>query len=296
MQLSPKEYQIANNTVKLINDDCFNVLKNIDDNSIDLVIADPPYKLERPNQSGLKYLFDLKNINIDEPEWDYMNLDQYTDFTEKWLIEAIRVLKPTGNMFISGTYHNIGIINYLCQKNKFMIINEICWYKRNAIPNLACRRLTASFETILWIAKTKNYVFNYGDMKDGSFSEDTLKRQGRQMRNVWDIPTNGHESVGFYTQKPVKLYERMIRAGCPQNARSYILDPFAGSGTSAIAACNRGVNAILIEKEPDYVNLIDRRIQEYNISKPSTDNIFYFGSERRKRQETYDGPDKRKIA
>ena len=86
-----------------------------------------------------------------------------------------------------------------------MIINEIAWYKRNAVPNLACRRLTASYETILWAATSKRYTFNYAALKNGEFPEDRLKQSGKQMRNVWDIPTNGAENVGHPTQKAASI-------------------------------------------------------------------------------------------
>ena len=82
-------------------------------------------------------------------DWDSFTLEEYFQFTIAWLTEAKRVLKNTGSMFIFGTYHNIGIINYACQLLGMEIINEIVWYKSNSFPNLAGRRLTASHETIL---------------------------------------------------------------------------------------------------------------------------------------------------
>lgn len=228
--------------------------------TIDLIIADPPYKLEMPNKSGVDELLKNKNIKLVNETWDKFTLDDYIVFTEQWLTEAFRLLKPTGSAVIFGTYHNIGLVNYVIQRNRWMIINEIAWYKRNAVPNLACRRLTASYETILWAAADKRYTFNYHDLKDGEFSEDRLKVPGKQMRNVWDIPTNSAENVGHPTQKPIKLYERLMVMACRKASDAVILDPFAGSGTCGVAAQRLGYTAIMIENEPRYQEIIRQRL------------------------------------
>lgn len=82
--------------------------------------------------------------------WDNMPLIDYFNFTYSWLTEAKRVLKPTGSIWVFGTYHNIGIINLIFQILGIEIINEVVWYKRNSFPNLSGRRLTASHETLIW--------------------------------------------------------------------------------------------------------------------------------------------------
>ena len=240
--------------------DCIETLRNIVSNSIDLVIADPPYKLEMPKTNGVSDLLESKNINLVDEEWDKFTLDEYLNFSEGWLKEAFRVIKPTGSVAIFGTYHNIGLINYAIQKNHWLIINEIAWYKRNAVPNLACRRLTASYETILWAARDKRYTFNYQDLKEGSYPEDGLKKPGKQMRNVWDIPTNSAENVGHPTQKPIRLYERIIQMACAKSDDAVVLDPFAGSGTLGMAVRSFGYQAILIEREPKYQEIIRHRL------------------------------------
>jgi DNA modification methylase len=248
--------------ITLHNDDCITVMKELEDRSVDLIIADPPYKLEMPNKTGVDGLLKGKRIKLVNEDWDKFTLDSYIAFTENWLREAFRVVKPTGSVFIFGSYHNIGLVNFVLQKNNWMIINDIAWYKRNAVPNLACRRLTASYESILWSASSKKYTFNYDDMKNGTFSEDKLKAPGKQMRNVWDIPTNGSENVGHPTQKPVKLYERIIQMACSKEANAVVLDPFGGSGTLAVAASNLGIDSMLIEMNSTYTDIILKRIAD----------------------------------
>jgi DNA modification methylase len=251
--------EIASNC-RLYGGDCVPIMRTLPTATIDLIIADPPYKLEMPEQNGVSQLLSDKHITLVNEDWDKFTLEEYIEFSEDWLREAFRVLKPTGSICIFGTYHNIGLLNYVLQRNKWMIINEIAWYKRNAVPNLACRRLTASYETILWAAAGKKYTFNYQDMKDGVFAEDRLKIPGKQMRNVWDIPTNGRENVGHPTQKPVALYERLMRMACRKAPDSVVLDPFAGSGTCGVAVRGFGYQALMIERDPLYQDIIRRRL------------------------------------
>lgn len=250
---------------KLYCGDCIEIMKSMPKQSIDFIIADPPYKLEMPEKNGINDLLVGKKIKLVNEQWDKYTFEEYMQFTENWISEAFKIIKPTGSICIFGTYHNIGLINYILQKNNYMIINEIAWFKRNAIPNLSCRRLTASYETILWTAyASKKYYFNYEALKNGDFPEDKIKIKNKQMRNVWDIPTNSSENVGHPTQKPTKLYERLLLMGCDTNGIS--LDPFAGSGTLGVTASELGIKSILIEKESKYQEIIRKRLKKYNFS------------------------------
>tara|TARA_X000000368_G_scaffold6009_1_gene4621 strand:+ start:4055 stop:4867 length:813 start_codon:yes stop_codon:yes gene_type:complete len=254
----------------ICNGDALNFLKKLEDSSVDLIIVDPPYKLEMPEKDIFDYkdsLMKKRKMRRVKEEWDKFSLEEYLSWSEKWMLESKRVLSDSGSMFVFGSYHNIGLINYICQKIDFMIINDICWYKRNAVPNLACRRLTASFESILWIAKNKKYTFNYKDLKFGDFPKDNLKKQDKQMRNVWDIPTAGNESVGHPTQKPTDVYMRCIMTAINKNKENpVILDFFAGSGTCALAANSLGYKSTLVEKDDGYYKMIKSRLDSCDIS------------------------------
>lgn len=248
---------------KVYKQDCMDFLKSLPNNSVQLIIVDPPYKLEMPDKSGVDGLMEKKGMKRVNEDWDKFTLSGYLDWAESWILESFRVLDEQGSMFIFGSYHNIGLINYILQKNKLMIINDIVWYKRNAVPNLSCRRLTASAEHILWVAKDKQYKFNYKDLKNGDFPNDRLKIPEKQMRNVWDIPTAGNESVGHPTQKPVSLYERCIMMAINKDhPKPLILDFFAGSGTCGIASKNLGYDFIMVEKSEEYLDMINKRLSE----------------------------------
>ena len=121
--------------------DCIKAMCGIPTNSIDIAIADPPYNASKggswkwDNSKKLpSFGGDWSKIMVD---WDDMSLSNYFKFTISWLTELKRIVKPTGSFWIHGTYHNIGIINFILQLLEIEIINEIIWYKRNSFPNLS---------------------------------------------------------------------------------------------------------------------------------------------------------------
>ena len=260
--------EISNNAIYKMS--CLDGMSAIADKSVDLIIADPPYNLSK----GAKWKWDnsveLKgmggNWNKVMVDWDDMSLEDYWNFTIAWLKEAKRILKPTGSMWIFGTYHNIGIINVVCQMLEIEIINEVIWYKRNAFPNLSGRRITASHESILWCnwgGKKREYYFDYEYSKDGDFSGDGLKAEGKQMRTVWDIPNNKEKKELQYgkhpTQKPIKILKRMIKLS--SKTGDLMLTPFAGVGSECVAAkmCDR--DYIGFEVSEEYCKIAEERLK-----------------------------------
>ena len=258
---------------KIIHSDCINGMKNLPDSCIDLIIADPPYNLSKGGEWKWDNSVSLNgmggNWNKVMQSWDDFTFDSYIAFTQAWLTEAKRILKPTGSMWIFGTYHNIGIINVLCQQLGIEIINEIIWYKRNAFPNLSGRRLTASHETILWCnkgSKKREYYFDYEYSKNGDFSGDGLKAPGKQMRTVWDIPNNKKKEELLYgkhpTQKPIKILKRMIKLSSKPG--QVMLTPFAGAGSECVAAKATGRRYIGFEIEESYCDIARTRLHHTN--------------------------------
>jgi len=251
-------------------EDCVQAMRRIPAASIDVAIADPPYNLSKGNNWTWDNSISLPgfggNWSKVMADWDNMPLSDYFAFTLTWLKELKRVVRPTGSIWIHGTYHNIGIVNFALQMLSIEIINEVVWYKRNSFPNLSGRRLTASHETILWAhtgsEKKRSYCFNYDIAKAMATPEDLLKEQGKQMRTVWDVPNNKkREELAFGkhpTQKPVRLLKRMIELSTRPG--DFLLVPFAGSGSDCIAAKSCGVNFIGFETDADYVRMSNERI------------------------------------
>lgn len=255
----------------IYNEDCIKGMKSIPENSIDLIIADPPYNLSKggnwkwDNSEKLKGMGG--NWNKVMEDWDNMPLFDYFNFTLSWLSEAQRILKPSGSMWIFGTYHNIGMINFACQILDIEMINEVIWYKRNAFPNLSGRRLTASHETVLWCnkgGKKREYYFNYEHSKDGDFAYDQLKKEGKQMRTVWDIPNNKEKrelAFGKHpTQKPLRILKRMIELSTKEG--NVVLTPFSGAGSECLAAKELNRRYIGFEIEEEYIEISEERLSE----------------------------------
>ncbi len=253
----------------IFNKDCLEGMKKMPDDSVDLVIADPPYNLSKGSEWKWDNSVVLKgmggNWNKAMIDWDNMSFDDYWNFTIQWICEIKRILKPTGSVWIFGTYHNMGIINVICQMQEIEIINEIIWYKRNAFPNLSGRRFTASHETILWAhsgGKKRQYYYDYNYVKNTDFPEDLIKQPGKQMRTVWDIPNNKTKEELAYgkhpTQKPIRLLKRMILSTSKEG--DLVFTPFSGSGSECVAAKICGRNYCGFEVNTEYYNISLERL------------------------------------
>jgi DNA modification methylase len=152
------------------------------------------------------------------------------------------------------------LINRLCQMKSYTIVNEITWVQRNARPNVAARRLQASHHNILWIVRDSDlYRFNYRLCKRSAYDDDWLSKPNQQLRDVWDIPANGHENHCRHpSPKPLAVVQRILDvAGKPGGL---LLDLFSGSGTAAVAASSWGMRSVSIEREAAYVQMIRERV------------------------------------
>lgn len=246
--------------------DCREILKKeISDESIDLIFADPPYNL---SGNGLKW--QNKGMGGDwymvNEKWDKMTDSEYLKFTQEWLKECHRVLKPHGSIYISCTYHNIGELILTLKALGFSPRNIITWHKSNAMPSMTKRSFTHSCEYVLFFSKGKNWIFNYTDLKkiNPDKTKDGLEKQ---MRDLWIIPVcQGKERIrgekgkaAHPTQKPEKLLERIILAS--SNEGDVVLDPFLGSGTTAVVAQRFDRKWIGVESEEKYIKITEKRLK-----------------------------------
>ena len=250
-----------NISTQLIHADVLVALKEIPNESVDFIFADPPYFLSNDGftvKSG-------KAVSVNKGAWDKsFGFDSEMDFHEAWISECLRVLKPNGTIAISGTYHSIYKCGFLLQKLDCRIINDITWFKPNGAPALAGRNFTASHETILWASKGKKakHVFNYTISKNWDVENDNLYSKGKQMRSVWSIPsTPKREKLegNHPTQKPLELLRRLV-AMCT-NEGDTVLDPFCGSGTTGVACVLLQRNFIGIDLDQSYLDLSAKRMK-----------------------------------
>lgn len=244
----------------LLHGDCRERLQEIADNSIDTIFADPPYFLSNGGisvQNG-------KVVCVDKGDWDKGGTPEYVyEFNRQWLSLCRPKLKNNGTIWISGTHHNIHIVMRCLQELGYKVLNTITWQKSDPPPNLSCRYFNFSTELIIWARKSVKvpHKFNYETMKK--------LNGGTQMTDVWKIPSVGkwEKTCGKHpTQKPLRLLYRIILAST--NEGETILDPFAGSCTSGIAANLLGRRFIGIDQSEEYLQLGISRKEE--ISNPVT--------------------------
>ena len=151
------------------------------------------------------------------------------------------------------------------QQLGFHVLNDICWFKPNAPPNISCRYFTFSHETIIWAKKDKKakHLFNYKLMKNGTWSEDAFKKANSQMRSLWSItsPKKDEKKFGKHpTQKPLDLLKRIILAST--NEGDLILDPFCGSSTTGIASHTLNRRFVGIDIEKKYLDVSLKRFKD----------------------------------
>lgn len=234
--------------------DCRELVKNIPDNSLDMIFADPPYFL---SNGGIS----CKNgrmVCVDKGDWDKGGTPEYMyQFNKEWIAACRPKLKDNGTIWISGTYHNIFVVQRCLKELGYKILNYITWQKSDPAPNISCRYFTFSTELIIWARKSEKvpHKFNY----------DVMKRLNgdKQMTDVWRLSAVGlwEKTCGKHpTQKPLKLLYRIVLAA--SNPGDAILDPFAGSCTTGIAANLLGRSFIGIDQEKEYLELGMRRRQE----------------------------------
>jgi site-specific DNA-methyltransferase (adenine-specific) len=193
--------------------------------------------------------------------------EDYLDFSRAWLSEVSRLVRPNGNIFIFGSYHNIYDLGYLVNEMGLRIINSIVWFKPNAQPNITRRTLTESTEYVLWVCnapkdKATGWVFNYEVAKK--------LNGGKQMRNMWPFPypSNKERRYGKHpSQKAMSLLSRLVLIGT--NPGDLILDCFGGSGTTAVTAQSFGRKWVLIENNPEYVRISRQRLVNVRLPYPA---------------------------
>jgi site-specific DNA-methyltransferase (adenine-specific) len=244
--------------------DVLSELANISDQTIDFIFADPPYFLSNDGftvKSG-------KSVSVNKGDWDKSGgFESEVVFHRAWIAECVRVLKDSGTLAISGTYHSIYKCGFILQELGLRIINDITWFKPNGAPALAGRNFTASHETILWASKGREFknVLNYQESINWKVSNDLIYREGKQMRSVWSSPTTPKREkiLGDHpTQKPLELLRRLI-ALCTSTG-DLVLDPFCGSGTTGVACAQLERNFVGIDLDPSYIDLARQRIEEVN--------------------------------
>jgi len=245
---------------KIVLGDCFSVLPKLPAEIADMIFVDPPYNLQLPPKKLIRWSGTV--VNGVEDRWDrFGSFADYDAFTERWLSEVKRVMKPSATIWVIGTYHNIFRIGRIMQDLGYWILNDVIWLKTNPVPNFLRVRFTNGTETLIWAIKdkeAKGYTFNHEWAYKFGY--------GKVGANVWELPLcAGNERLRdeqgqkiHSTQKPEKLLERVILTSTKPG--DFVLDPMAGTCTTGRVAKKFGRRFLMIEKEKKYVEAAAKRL------------------------------------
>lgn len=231
--------------------DCREIVSQLPDFAFDAVFADPPYFLSNGGfsvQSG-------RVVSVDKGAWDHTKgLLADADFNYQWIRACREKMAESATIWVCGTFHNIYSVATVLTELDFRILNAVTWQKTNPPPNLSCRFFKHSTEVLVWARKQKRvpHCYNYELM--------CRLAGGRQMTDVWRLPSIGRweKSCGKHpTQKPLALVVRALLASTKVNA--HVLDPFAGSSTTGIAANLIGRRFVGVDSDASFLDLSRRR-------------------------------------
>lgn len=262
-------FMLELNKIHLCN--CMDGLKQLDDNSIDVVITSPPYNKGDKKRSSSN----LWNSSINYADYDdNMEENEYQEWQIELCNELFRVLKPGGSLFYNHklrTFSNVGILpSVWLNKTKFTMHQLIVWDRMGSV-NVNTGRFLPTTELIYWMTKgSENIRFSRQ-----TYQLESGKNRGQivPLTEVWQVKADmNNEHPAPY---PVELIDRIIPsvlAGGKDNI--IVLDPFMGSGTTAISAKKHGCNWIGFEMSEKYLNMAYKRIDNYFADQTLGENIF----------------------
>lgn len=225
--------------------DCLELLKQLPDNSVDLVFTDPPYNISQKN----KIFRDYRNgkngdVNMDFGEWDY-------DFEmEPFLTESKRILKNSGSMIVWTSEQLYGKYREWFAENMYPK-QLLVWVKDNPLPQFRLVGYRQATELMFWALKVKNTTDN----------PNFIFQSQSEMTNVFYAPiVGGKERTEHPTQKPLSICRKIVQVHCRENG--VVLDPYAGSGTIPVACKELGRNFIGVEMDEKYCQIANKRLNE----------------------------------
>lgn len=246
-------FQSTDHQFNLYQGDVAECLNNMS-TKCDMVFADPPYFLSR----GYSSIINGERKSFEKGEWDRVtSFDNINEFNRRWLLACRNVLKNDGTIWVSGTYHNIFSVATCMVELGFKVLNIIVWQKSDAKPTLSRNYFNFTTEYLVWARKNEK-VPHY-------FNCDLMEQinGGTRMGDVWRIPfvASWEMKQGKHpTQKPLRLLYRIILSSTRKG--ELILDPFAGSCTTGIAANLLGRKFIGIDRSREFLDYAIKRKHE----------------------------------
>lgn len=242
---------------RVFNEDALDGLARIPDGSIDLILSDPPYNLGKDYGNGS----------------DQQSIVEYLAWTERWIDAALPKLKPNGSLYIFLTWRFSPEI-FVMLKKRMTMMNEIIWDRRVPSMGGSTRSYTSVHDTVGFFVNRKDYYFDLDSIRI-PYDAETKKARSRSIfvgakwlemgynpKDLWSVSRLHRihpERADHPTQKPLEIIERMVKASCPPGG--IVLDPFMGSGTTAVAAKRCGRNYVGFELNAVYCDVIEGRLR-----------------------------------
>ena len=227
--------------------DAIGLFKSLDDESVNLIIADPPYNLGKDYGNN----HDLKGF------------DEYILFTKEWLMEAKRVLKPNGTIYVFMGVRFISYLYGVMDRELQLFFNSwIVWHYTQGLGKT--KGFSPRHDDILVFNKGKEFVFNLDDIRvPQKFYRERNNMRGANPGDVWQfshVHYSNPNRQNHPTQKPEGVIERIVLASSNEN--DLILDPFSGSGTTLRVCQQLNRKVIGFELNPEYVEMTKQRLSE----------------------------------
>ena len=224
----------------LLNEDSKDVIKRMPSNSVDLILTDPPYNIGKHSTGNIP-LPGRTPMNNDVADWDWVDFNP-----EEWADEFIRILKPTGNLFIFTSYNQIGRW-YNCLDHKFDTTNFMVWHKTNPAPKIFKAGFLNSCEMI-FVCWNKKHTWNFISQAEmHNFLESPICMRPERLGNP------RHPA-----QKPISILKKILTIA--SNQGDIVFDPFMGVGSTGVAALNLGRKFIGVEINEQYFMAAKQRI------------------------------------
>jgi len=244
---------------KIIKGDCLDLFKDLPDETVDLIIIDPPYNLN-------------KDFGNNSDKWN--KVDDWVEWSKKWMIESKRVLKTDGSIFVYGIHKYICYTQCYLYELGLQYGRMFIWHYENGWSKYT-KKPAANYEPLLWFTKSDKYTYipirepykcqerlKYKATKNGkNWTPNPLGKLGG---GVWKIPTLAgkifaHEKVNHPTQKPLPLCDKIVNHFSKKG--DLVLVPFAGSGSELVSAKRNGRDYIGFELNAEYIKIAEQRLK-----------------------------------
>lgn len=235
--------------IKLYNKNCLEVLKEIEDKSVDLIITDPPYNIGNFMKKRQTNLNKMRDNFFVGAGWDNLEYDEWINQMSKFFSEISRVSKDGATLIMFMSIIRVESIVKIAEKNKFYYKTTGIWHKSNPMP----RNMNLHF-----VNSTESWIYFIYNKKTGKFNNN-----GKVIHDFIEtsLATTKEKRYGKHpTQKPEKLIEFFVKT--LSNKNDLVLDPFMGSGTTGVVSVKNDRRFIGIEINENYYEISKKRIME----------------------------------